>query len=294
MDNTQSLTITNKNTALTFDKETIELIKSAIMPVNSNQKELELYLYQCKRTGLDPLTRQIYCIKTKDKFSIQSTIDGFRLVAERSGEYEGQTPAMWCGEDGIWKDVWLDKKPPHAAKVGVYRKNFKEPLFAVARWDSYVQMSYKDGQQRINYTWQKMGDLMLAKCAEALALRKAFPQELSGLYTGEEMAQTYNEPEYVEVKEVKADKPKSEFKKTVNEKTTDIAKESGINLDEKPDAVIFRKGEIISGLISVRECTAFMREIQKDTSLTDDQKLKIADKVNKQIASIKGKNSNGK
>jgi phage recombination protein Bet len=285
--------VTTKNTALTFNEETVALIKSTIMPVNSTKNELELYLYQCKRTGLDPLTRQIYCIKNKDKFSIQSTIDGFRLVAERSGEYEGQTPAMWCGEDGEWKEVWLGKIHPSAAKVGIYRKGFKEPMYAVARWESYVQQSYKDGVQKVNYTWLKMGDLMLSKCAEALALRKAFPQELSGLYTHEEMAQA--EAEVIEPEPLKPIKPvKKESEKTIQERTTEIAKDSGVNLDDKPDATIFRKGEIIDGLISIKECTTFMKEIQADTSLNSDQKLKVVDRINKHMAKIKNKNSNDK
>lgn len=278
--------LTTTKTALTFNEETIALIKSSIMPANSTKNELELYLYQCKRTGLDPLTRQIYCIKNKDKFSIQSTIDGFRLVAERSGEYEGQTPAMWCGEDGEWREVWLDsKKPPIAAKVGIYRKGFKEPMYAVARWESYVQQTYKDGKLVTKYTWLKMGDLMLSKCAEALALRKAFPQELSGLYTHEEMAQSYEE----QSPEPEKKPVKKEIEKTVEERTTEIVKDTGMNLDDKPDAIVFRKSEIIDGLISIRECTNFMKEIQADTSLTDDQKLIITDKINKQMGRIKNK-----
>jgi hypothetical protein len=87
---------------------------------------------------------------------------------------------MWCGEDGVWKDVWLSKTPPAAAKVGIIRSDFKEPLWAVATWTSYVQASPM---------WTKMGPTMIAKCAESLGLRRAFPQELSGLYTSEEMEQ---------------------------------------------------------------------------------------------------------
>lgn len=286
--------LTTRTNGLQFDEETVKLIKSAIMPATSTDKELQLFLYQAKRTGLDPLTRQIYCIKTKsksgDKFSIQSTIDGFRLVAERSGEYEGQTPAYWCGEDGVWKDVWLDtKKHPEAAKIGVYRKGFKEPLYAVARWNSYVQQSYQDGNLKVNFTWNKMGDLMLAKCAEALALRKAFPQELSGLYTNEEMGSNLTEePEHNK----EPDKParekayEKELKKTPDEIASEIKKETGMTLNEVPaqnDPLVFRQGEIIDGLISIKECSEFIKHTQGDEKFTADQKVKIIDRVNKHM-----------
>lgn len=166
--------------------------------VGAPPEEIAKFIATVERTGLDPFARQLYFSSRYDKekgknvWLTQVSIDGLRVVAERTGAYEGQTGPFWCGQDGVWREMWPDpSNPPFAAKVGVFRAGFKEPIYGVARWKSYHQTKAGGG---VSFMWSKMDDLMLGKCAEALALRRAFPQQLSGLYAEEEMSQADMEP----------------------------------------------------------------------------------------------------
>ena len=166
-----------------FSEDEITLIKKTIAPGTSDE-ELALFLYTCKRTGLDPLARQIYAIKRREgeggqqKMTIQTSIDGYRLIADRTGCYAGSSEPIYDTDSA---------EHPGWAKVTVYKLVAGEAraFTATARWQEYCQVY----QGKPTRTWAKMPYLMLGKCGEALALRKAFPQELSGLYTQDEFPQ---------------------------------------------------------------------------------------------------------
>lgn len=194
-----AVAIRSQGTALTIQEGQTEFSPGQVATLrqlgveNATREDLAVFFHQAVRTGLDPFARQIYMIgrwtKQGTKQTIQTGIDGYRLIARRAAdrrnEQFGYEDTLWCGEDGQWRDVWLSKAAPSAAKVTVLRGG--ERFSAVALFSEYAGTT-KDG----SYTqmWATKGVIMIAKCAEALALRKAFPQDLSGIYTAEEMAQT--------------------------------------------------------------------------------------------------------
>lgn len=182
---------------VTFSPPQIELLKRTICrPKNreATNDELALFVGQCKRTGLDPFSQQIYAIFRKDgrtgdeRMTVQTAIDGFRLIAERTGKYLGKAGTYWCSTDAKWREVWLETERPAAAKV-VVRKLVDGHIAespAVAHWSEYVDNN--------SPMWRSMPANQIAKCAEALALRQAFPNDLSGIYTSDEMAQADAQP----------------------------------------------------------------------------------------------------
>jgi phage recombination protein Bet len=179
-----------------FSDDQVKLIKSQIAP-KATADELKLFMYQAQRTGLDPLTRQIYCIhrnqRNQDgsysaKMTIQTSIDGFRVIAERSGDYAGQSEPEFVYEGDKLK----------CCKIAVFR--FRGDV----RYQASVGVAYWSEYSQNSGLWTKMPHTMLSKVAEALALRKAYPQDLSGLYTSDEMAQA----DVVEIKPEPKAQPK--------------------------------------------------------------------------------------
>lgn len=160
----------------------------------ASEGDLAVFLHQVKRTGLDPFARQIYMIGRRQKVgnqwvmkqTIQTGIDGFRLIARRAVDESKEALSIsqpyFATEDGQWLDFWPYPKPPVAAKVMVKRGLGEFP--AVAMFREYAGTTRDGGLTRM---WADKPAVMIGKCAEALALRKAFPLDLSGLYTAEEM-----------------------------------------------------------------------------------------------------------
>lgn len=167
-----------------FTRSQVELLKRTIAK-DCTDDELALFTMVCQKTGLDPFMRQIYVVKRWDRrekrkvMTIQVGIDGYRIIADRTGRYAGNNDPVYTADR---------KGNLQAACVTVYKLVGSEryPFAATARWDEYADTDAKGQAQRM---WRNMPYLMLGKCAEALALRKAFPAELSGVYTGAEMMQ---------------------------------------------------------------------------------------------------------
>ena len=174
--------------------ERLSLVRRTITP-HLTEDEHELFILACERSGLDPLARHIYPVKRREynqhtrtfeeTYRPEATIDGLRLTAERTNKYAGQLGPEWCGSDGIWKDIWLVSEPPAAARVGILRSDFKEPVWGKALYSEFVQLVNGEPAP----FWAKMAANQLAKCAEALGFRKSFPLEFSSIYTRDEMAQ---------------------------------------------------------------------------------------------------------
>jgi phage recombination protein Bet len=168
-----------------FTAEQIDLLKKTVAKACGDD-ELKLFFYVCDKTKLDPFMKQIYAIKRSEKMVIQTSIDGLRLIADRSGNYSpGREPTFSYDKDGkvLSATAYLKKRTAdgtwHEVSATAFFSEYK-PKF---------ESSF----------WRDMPHVMLSKCAEALALRKAFPAEMSGLYSDAEMAQSGEEDPLLEI-----------------------------------------------------------------------------------------------
>ncbi len=171
-------------------REQVDLIKKTIF-IGATDDELRLFFYECARRGTHPMDRLIFPVARKDKdgnrrVSFQTGIDYLRAAAEETTRYVGQKSVEYGPEiiqtiDGgeikvpTWAEVTVLRKDPETGEIN----EIPSKVF----WKEFYP------GERLGHMWRKMPNLMLAKCAEAGALRKGFPRKLGGLYINEEMEQ---------------------------------------------------------------------------------------------------------
>lgn len=222
------------NSSLVLDDERMELLRKTIAN-EAPPLEFELFVADCNRRGLDPFAKQIYLIprnvKSRDgkwetKWTAQTSIDGYRLIADRTGKYAGSDEPVYDREDA---------EHPNKATVTVWKMvgGQRVAFSSSARWDEYCQTT-RDGNPA--GLWARMPYVMLAKCAESAALRKAFPQELSGLYTREEMEQADNEPtthQPVAAGQSHTEQPQLDDRERANRRYFAVVNARGLTEDER-------------------------------------------------------------
>ncbi|MGI5401962.1 phage recombination protein Bet [Streptomyces sp. CA-135486] len=179
-----------------FEDQQLRALRAAFPDLaEASPAQLGIFFHYCKASGLDPFGRQIYMIKRKSRgeirWTIQTGIDGYRLIARRAADHAGQPIAY---EDFVWYDaeggehtVWLRDEPPAACRAVLWRGDSRFP--AVAHWREYAPKvwDYESQEYKLGGLWPQMPASQLSKVAEALALRRACPADLSGLHVDEEM-----------------------------------------------------------------------------------------------------------
>lgn len=213
----------NQYSLLAMDPEKVDLLKRTICKGATNE-ELELFIHACNRTQLDPFMRQIYAIKRKSRtadgnwteaMTIQTGIDGYRLIAERTGRYmPGKECTFTYQEKKVFSATGYVKK---LASDGQWHE-----IGHTVYWSEYVPLN-RDGQP--TGMWKDKPHVMLGKCAESGVLRKAFPADLSGVYTKEEMEQAD-----VDLFPVVASKSVEEKKKDFVDANMYITEEEALNI----------------------------------------------------------------
>jgi len=167
---------------------------------NASNADLAVFMHYCQKTGLDPFSKQIYLLNRRenvggqwvDKQTIQVGIEGFRVIRDRAARRDGVTveyeDTVWYDADGNAYEIWLRSDAPAGCRMAVLKDGKRFP--GVLTFAEYVQL--KDG--RPIGKWGNAPAHQIEKCAEAFALRRAFPHDLGGIYIPEETDDTLVSP----------------------------------------------------------------------------------------------------
>jgi len=208
-------------TAIEFTPEELQAFREELFQ-GFTDSQFNLAIAECKRRNLVPGQHIFFQLRNSSewdptigakvntkKLTKVTTIDAFRLISHRTGEYIGQGKGKFYYLDGENNPTVVSEIPlphptqpntprePWAASIPIYRKGFQEPVEVVCRFDAYA-VTRKSGQSVVlTDQWVRRGPEQLLKCSEAASRRAAFPEELGSFYLSEEFARedAENKPE---------------------------------------------------------------------------------------------------
>lgn len=307
---TETTALVSADQTLKYNERQVKLIRETVAP-QLDDTQFATFMLLAARTGLDPLSRQIYAIPRKKRvkengewvdkteMTLQTGIDGFRAIGQRTRECTGVSAPEWCDKKGVWRDVWLEEEPPAAARVTVYRNGEAYPF--VATYREYVQtVGVYEGEGRDrkqvrtepNSMWKNMPANQIAKCAEAGAWRKAFPVEMGGIFVDEEEAGINY---VIEVEGQRNDAPgrKPPQVPQVPQRTSRTKQAAAVQHANQPEAEPFRDDEPIDA--ETRELPAdglapwgtFWNELQKRLPLVPQVRIAEAIGIEAGIPNLK-------
>ena len=183
-----------------WTRERVELVKRTICPKGISEDEFALFIEQCKRSGLDPLLKEAFCVARRanagnrerpqwvTKYEFQPSEAGMLARAERFPDFKGIQASAVFAEDEILVDQGagevthrFNPAKRKGSLAGAWARVVREGKLPVVVWldfAGYVQQSP---------LWSKIPTTMIEKCARVAALRKAYPEAFGGLYVKEEM-----------------------------------------------------------------------------------------------------------
>ena len=191
-----------------WDDNQLAALAQLGIPRDISKPEMRVFMHYCQRTGLDPFSKQIYLIPTKNGHAVQVGIDGFRIIASRAARRDGVLlsygPTKWIDDDEVPHEVWIRNDPPAAASITVYVDG--RPFSGTVSYRSFAQL--RNGKPIPGSSWADKPDHMLAKCAEAQALRRAFPHDLAGIQTDDEAGRSGNRAPHFSAQQAEAPTPR--------------------------------------------------------------------------------------
>lgn len=183
--------VTKTNYNLDLDKSETQAVLINTVAKGASKAEFMMFLEMCKTSGLNPFKKEIWFIKTYTGVQMMTGLNGFYEIANSNPMYDG----IEVIESEVKLEILVDgkkKEVPEYMEARVWRKDRKFPDVARAKWVEFAKpLISEKGKVTI---WGTIPSIMLSKCAESMALRKAFPQKLNGLYTEEEYIESNSIP----------------------------------------------------------------------------------------------------